>query len=331
MDSKKKVEAVLFSLGKEVSTSRLAELTELETEEVKVVMEELKKDYESRDHSLRILQRGDNFKLTVKDDFLPLVGKLVEGMDLDKALMETLAVIAWKYPVTQSEVIKLRNNKAYEHIKRLMELEFVEKERTGRTYKLKLTKKFFEYFDLPSDEAKEAFLKNVPSKVLEQAKRVDKESDEVGKLVELEKKEKGARIEIKGAIDQLKTARQEELRERQKIELSVREEAKGENELFEQGEMWAGELNKKNPPIQSLTTAKKKAVKKKTTKKKATKKKDDEEDDTLVEVDEEMAEQIGVAGLSEEQVAGGGAEGLEEEAESPASEPGQPEVSQVLR
>lgn len=204
MNNKKNVEAVLFSVGKEVSTEKIAELCSLKKEEVEKVMGELKEEYSQRDHSLRINQRGDRWKLTVKDEFIPLVSKLVEGTDLDRALMETLAVIAWKYPVVQSEVIKLRNNKAYDHIKRLMELEFVDKERFGRTYKLKLTKKFFEYFDLPSAEAKKAFLKEVPSRVLKEAEEVDKEADEVEKLIFDEKRENEVKEEIKGAIEEVR-------------------------------------------------------------------------------------------------------------------------------
>ncbi len=222
MEDKKKVEAVLFSVGKEVSTERIAELCSLDKEKVGKVMKELKGEYGQRNHSLRINQRGDFWKLTVKDEFIPLVSKLVEGTDLDRALMETLAVIAWKYPVVQSEVIKLRNNKAYDHIKRLMELEFVDKERFGRTYKLKLTKKFFEYFDLPSNEAKSAFLKNVPGRVLKEAEGVDKEADEVERLVSQDKKEKEVRGEIKGAIEEVR-----------KMRVKKKKSAKGEENKVE--------------------------------------------------------------------------------------------------
>src|SRR3989344_1909265 len=72
----------------------------------------------------------------------------------EKPLMETLAVIAWRYPVVQSEVVKLRSPAAYEHMKQLEEQGFIAKEKYSRTFKVKLTKKFFEYFDLPSEEAK---------------------------------------------------------------------------------------------------------------------------------------------------------------------------------
>ena len=206
MSDKKKVEAVLFSIGKEVSLERLADLAGLEQKAALKVLKDLQKDYDDRDHSLRIIDRGENWKLTIRDEFLPVVNKLVTETDLDKALMETLAVIAWKYPVTQSEIIKLRHNKAYEHIKRLMELEFVEKERTGRTYKLKLTKKFFEYFDLPSEEAKKAFLKNVPEELLKQAEQVEREAEEIEKLVEQEKKEEKAKDEISKAMSEVKNS-----------------------------------------------------------------------------------------------------------------------------
>lgn len=206
MEDKKKVEAVLFSIGKEASLARLAELAGLEQETAEKVLKDLQQDYDGRDHSLRIISRGENWKLTIRDEFLPVVNKLVTETDLDKALMETLAVIAWKYPVTQSEVIRLRHNKAYEHIKRLMELDFVEKDKAGRTFKLKLTKKFFEYFDLPSDEAKKAFLKNIPEELLKKAEEVEKDSVEVELLEEQEKKEKKSKEEISKAMQKVKKA-----------------------------------------------------------------------------------------------------------------------------
>ena len=136
-DNKHKVEAVLFAVGKEISTERLASLCDLKEKEIKQVMEELRKDYGERENSLQIMQRENNWKLTVRDEFIGLVNNLVSETDLDKPLMETLAVIAWKYPVVQSDVIKLRHSKAYDHIKQLLDMGFIQKIRSGRTYKLK--------------------------------------------------------------------------------------------------------------------------------------------------------------------------------------------------
>ena len=100
--------------------------------------------------------------------------------------------------------MKLRNASAYDHMKQLEERGFIAKERSGRTYKLKLTKKFFEYFDLPSEEAKQAFLKQIPAAMLAEAEEVGKEADEVERLLELEKNEETVRDEIKQAMAELK-------------------------------------------------------------------------------------------------------------------------------
>ncbi|HIG93251.1 TPA: SMC-Scp complex subunit ScpB [Candidatus Woesearchaeota archaeon] len=202
--NEKKVEAVLFAVGKEITAERVAVLCQLEVSQVEGILAHLVAEYAQQDHSLQLVRKELGWKLTVKDEFVPLVSSLVSSTELEKPLMETLAVIAWKYPIVQSEIIKLRGSSSYEHMARLEELGFVEKGKHGRTFKVKLTRKFFEYFDLPSEEAKQAFLKQVPQEVLQEAEEVSKEADEVERLVEMEKNEQGARDEIKGAMEGMK-------------------------------------------------------------------------------------------------------------------------------
>ena len=204
MTDKKKVEAVLFTVGKEISTERIASLCSLEIKNVKKIMKELSADYSSGDNALKIESRENGWKLTVRDEYVPLVSNIVTSTELERPLMDTLAVIAWKYPIVQSEIIKLRGSGAYEHMSNLVEQGFVAKEKFGRTYKVKLTNKFFEYFDLPSEEAKEAFLKLVPNEVLEEAEAVEKEHDEVERLIELDHKEKVGKSEIEKAMKEAK-------------------------------------------------------------------------------------------------------------------------------
>lgn len=200
----KKVEAILFAVGREITTERIASLCSLETKNVEEIMEKLVSIYQQTDNSLKIIKKEEGWKLTVEDEFVPLVSNIVSSTELERPLMETLAVIAWKYPIVQSDVIKLRSPAAYEHMKRLEEQGFIDKEKFGRTYKIKLTKKFFEYFDLPSEEAKKAFLSQVPPEVLQEAEEVNKEADEVGRLIELDAKEKEGRSEIGKAIGETK-------------------------------------------------------------------------------------------------------------------------------
>jgi len=51
----------------------------------------------------------------------------------------------------------LRNNKAYDHISQLEKLGFVKKSKSGRTFTVTLTKKFFDYFDIDETEFKNKF------------------------------------------------------------------------------------------------------------------------------------------------------------------------------
>ena len=108
-----------------------------------------------------------------------------------RPLMETLAVIAWKYPVLQADVVKIRHNKAYDHLKQLDELGFITRMRFGRTNKITLTSKFFEYFDLPSKEqAKEVFKNVVPENIREKIEKSEEEIDEVERKIEERKTKK---------------------------------------------------------------------------------------------------------------------------------------------
>jgi segregation and condensation protein B len=205
----KKVQAILFAVGKEITTQRISSLCSLEEKQVDKIITKLTKIYSDTDNSLQIVKKDSGWKLTVKDEFVPLVSNIVSSTELERPLMETLAVIAWKYPIIQSEIIKLRSAGAYEHMRQLEEQGFISKERFGRTYKVKLTKKFFNYFDLPSEKAKQAFIDKVPKEVIVQAQNIEKEVDEVERLIELEQKEEHAKVELKEAIAQVHSDNQE--------------------------------------------------------------------------------------------------------------------------
>ncbi len=200
----KKVEAVLFAVGKEITTERVASLCSLTLDQTESIIQSLQQQYETLDHSLRLVKRDGGWKLTVRDEYVPLVSSIVSSTELERPLMETLAVIAWRYPIIQSDVIKLRSAAAYDHMRALEEQGYINKEKFGRTFRVKLTKKFFEYFDLPSEEAKQAFLNQVPAEVLKEAEEVNKEADEVERLIELGEKEEETKDEIKKAMGELK-------------------------------------------------------------------------------------------------------------------------------
>ncbi len=155
---KHEAEALLFSSGKAMEEEQLAGLTGSDRRRIRAALQELKREYEERESALRLFVDGSLWKLVVKDEYLPLVRRIVADTELSKATLETLAVIAYHQPnVLQSKVVELRGSAAYEQITELQELGFVTKTREGRSYALRLTEKFYDYFDVEDETVKRVF------------------------------------------------------------------------------------------------------------------------------------------------------------------------------
>jgi len=145
-DIKKNIEAALFMASGAVSIEDLARIANSTVQETRVVANELIHDYESRNTSIHITDSKDGLKMGLKPEYESTVGHLASSPELNKGVLKTLAFISYKQPVKQSEVIKFRNNKGYDHIKVLEEKEFIRREPAGRSYIIFTTKKFSEYF-----------------------------------------------------------------------------------------------------------------------------------------------------------------------------------------
>lgn len=143
-----KIEAVLFGSGKYLTEEQIIELSGVPKNKLKKALNELEKHYNSIETSLKVFHESDTWKLNIKEEYNDIMKNIVSEAEMPKPIMETLAVIAYKAPVLQSEVIDARGSGAYEHIGLLEEKGFVEKEKYGRTYKLKLGEKFYDYFDI---------------------------------------------------------------------------------------------------------------------------------------------------------------------------------------
>ena len=154
-DIKNRVEAILFTTGRYVDVDELSELTGIASKgSLSDALKFLIEDYKKREGSLEVVEDNGRLKLNIKKDYLYLTTKLLDQTEFDKPTQETLALIAYRNPCMQSDVIKMRGNGAYDHIKKLKEMEFVTSEKSGRTRLLKLTPKFFDYFDVVGEELK---------------------------------------------------------------------------------------------------------------------------------------------------------------------------------
>ena len=147
-DLKPHIEAALFATANPMSIDELAELLDEGKRKVKSAVDLLISDYESRSNSaLEIDQTGSGYILAVKTGYSKVVERLVP-MELAQGTLRTLSLIAAKQPILQTELISLRGSSAYDHIKELLENGLIEKIPQGRSFNLKTTQKFVEYFKL---------------------------------------------------------------------------------------------------------------------------------------------------------------------------------------
>ncbi len=251
---KSKAEAVLFSCGKSIAQEELARLCRVrEPQELVAALRELQKDYDERNSALIVVQDNDRWKMTVREKYMNVAKRIVVDTELPKSVIETLAVIAWKQPMLQSEVIKVRTNKAYDHIQQLEELGFLARKRHGRSRMIRLTEKFFKYFELGSGkDIRELFRKvktekDAEKKAAEFAEAYAQEGASEGEAQQDEeksKKEEGTTMEEQEKQEQTETDTTEEAEEN-KPEEEEKKEAGQNEEPADEPEEEAKEATKK--------------------------------------------------------------------------------------
>jgi segregation and condensation protein B len=198
---KSKVEAILFAVGKKISVDDLSRLCGESVTSTKKALSELEEDYKKRDCALMISGGENVWKLNIKEKYLDLVRTIIVETDLSVPCMETLALIAYKQPSLQSDIIKQRSVGAYEHIKELMEEGFIVRQKKGRSFQLKLTPRFFEYFDVDDDKIKSLF-----DKFEQEDRQLQLSEDELAKLEE--ERKKSAEINEKEVKDKISKTEQ---------------------------------------------------------------------------------------------------------------------------
>lgn len=147
-EKKALLEAALFISARGMSANELSELVGVEAKEVAELMDELRRDYESRGSGLEVVKQGRSYTLQVRPEHEETVFKLAPVADMPKTVLKTLALIAHEEPIKQSKLIAMRGNRAYYYIKKLRELDLVSAKKSGRTRMLTTTPKFKEYFSV---------------------------------------------------------------------------------------------------------------------------------------------------------------------------------------
>ena len=142
------LEAALFVSGRFLSMPEIISLTNLNPLIIKDLLQKLKEKYEKQESAIEIIEKSNLGKMDVNQEYNFLINKLATGeAEFTKSEQETLAIIAFKQPIKQSVMIKIRGNKAYDHVKKLSDLGLIKKKKEGHTNILTLADDFYDYFN----------------------------------------------------------------------------------------------------------------------------------------------------------------------------------------
>ncbi len=147
-----RIEAVLYLKGKPLNVIEISEILKESNASIEQALLALMAGYAQRDTALEINESSGKYCLQLRKGLGELVQNLLP-VDLSGATLRTLATIALKKRILQSDLVELRGSGAYEHIKELLAMNFVERkrQREGRSFWLTLSEKFHQTFTVIPD------------------------------------------------------------------------------------------------------------------------------------------------------------------------------------
>ena len=155
------LEGLLFVAGDDgITLEEASYILELERSAVRQLLDELKKRLEDENSGLELLLTASHYKLVTKASLKSYIEKYAVSpysSQLSQASLETLAIIAYKQPVTRVDIESIRGVQSSGSIQKLLLRDLVEEagrlETPGRPKLYKTTAYFMDYFGLESLEA----------------------------------------------------------------------------------------------------------------------------------------------------------------------------------
>ncbi|MFC2078728.1 SMC-Scp complex subunit ScpB [Candidatus Bipolaricaulota bacterium] len=146
-------EAALFLAPQPLTRRALAKiLGDVALAYVDQLLEDLKAQFDDSSRGIELHVEEGRALFRVKNIYVNQVAHLAPQQDIPRPILRTLAVIAYNHPMTQADLIKVRGNKGYGHVKELIERHLITGEDHGRTQLLSVTKDFLRHFGLSSVE-----------------------------------------------------------------------------------------------------------------------------------------------------------------------------------
>ncbi|MFT4413157.1 SMC-Scp complex subunit ScpB [Fredinandcohnia humi] len=172
VDWKAIIEGLLFAAGDEgLTLKQISVVLDINEHTALDIINELKEDYDMPERGIHLLEVAGTYQLTTKKEHASYLKKLVESpssTSLSQAALETLAIIAYRQPITRTEIEEIRGVKTERPIHTLTAKALIKEvgrvEGTGRAILYGTTKEFLEYFGLKTIKE----LPPLPDKIDEQ-------------------------------------------------------------------------------------------------------------------------------------------------------------------
>ena len=153
------LEGILFAMGSSVSMSLIAEVMEIPPEELELVAANLETEYETEERGLRLLRLEDRLQLSNSEGCYDTLIKMVKKPNppvLTDVVLETLAIIAYKQPVTKGDIERIRGVSSDHAVNKLVEFGLVEEagrlNAPGRPILFRTTEEFLRRFQISNPE-----------------------------------------------------------------------------------------------------------------------------------------------------------------------------------
>jgi segregation and condensation protein B len=150
------IEGLLFAAGDEgLEAGQIADVLELDIRTVQELLREMKDDFDREERGIQIVEFAGGYQFTTRPEHAPYFQKLAQSptrATLSQAALETLAIIAYKQPITRVEIEEIRGVKSDRAIQTLLGKQLIEEkgraEAVGRPILYGTTKAFLDYFGL---------------------------------------------------------------------------------------------------------------------------------------------------------------------------------------
>jgi len=148
------IECLLFVSGEPLTAKELAKTTETDLPSVYEAVRDLRSRYIAGDSGLQIVEVAHGFQMTTRPDYAPHVGKLLapNANRLSRPALETVTIVAYRQPCTQTDIEAIRGVGSDTVIKTLVDrgliFEAGRKPSPGRPIVYATTEEFLHYFGL---------------------------------------------------------------------------------------------------------------------------------------------------------------------------------------